>query len=158
VSAFKFLAYCGHNNERAKAENKVFKTGSTTGTTYGNILSRKADVGYIHTGVGGVCVPFNSREHVVLDESPGNRFARFGDSGAVIRDGDAEMVGMLWGGIKTEKVHPMHLDHCAVDLSAVTLFTPMEILLEAMQTEVCKALPGVSVQLTLAPTSRGSTA
>ena len=26
----------------------MFKTGSTTGTTYGNRSSRKADVGYIH--------------------------------------------------------------------------------------------------------------
>lgn len=136
----------------------MFKTGSTTGTTYGNLSSRNVDVGYIHTGVEGVCVPFNSQEHIVLDESPGNHFARFGDSGAVIRDGDAEMVGMLWGGIKADKVHTMHPDHCAVDLSAVTLYTPMEILLEAMPAEVRKVLPGVSVELTMAPTSRGSIA
>jgi hypothetical protein len=73
-----------YRHHKVDAENKVFKTGSTTGTTYGKLSAIKADVRFTRTLPDAGRVSFLTTKLVVLDETPNNRFANVGDPGAVI--------------------------------------------------------------------------
>lgn len=78
-----------HRHHKVEAENKVFKTGSTTGTTYGRLSTIKADVRFTRTFPNAGTVSFLTTKFVVLDETPNSRLANVGDSGAMIRNGNA---------------------------------------------------------------------
>jgi hypothetical protein len=110
---------------------------------------------------------FESRELVVLDDQrTSTPFAAKGDSGAAVRDGRGTMLGMLWGGIvpgpcdrrESNRAQPIVLsqpDRWALNLSGITLVTPMEALLTGMQNEMESAFPGVPVTLHALPMSSG---
>ncbi|KAH6847178.1 hypothetical protein B0I37DRAFT_391173 [Chaetomium sp. MPI-CAGE-AT-0009] len=160
-SAYSFLQGKGHCADEVDAENKVFKTGSTTGTTYGRLSTIPADVRFTRTFPDAGRVSFLSRELVVLDETPDNRFANSGDSGAAIRNGTAMMVGMVWAGIESRCFDDGELvligpSRSSLKLSTITLCLPMEQLLDAMQIEIDNNFPGETVKLSPLPNSFGS--
>lgn len=159
-SALSFLKDKRHRHHKVDAENKVFKTGSTTGTTYGKLSTIPADVRFTRIMPDAGLVIFLTKKLVVLDETPNNRFANVGDSGAVIRNGNARMLGMIVGGIGRDTFDdgPSHLFcpcHGSLKLSTITLCVPMEPLLEAMQAETDKMFPGETVKLSPLPNSFG---
>ncbi|KAK4042296.1 hypothetical protein C8A01DRAFT_33645 [Parachaetomium inaequale] len=141
-SAYSFSQGKGHCADEVDAENK-------------------ADVRFTQTFPDAGRISFLSRELVVLDETPDSRFANFGDSGAVIRNGTAVMVGMVWGGIEPRRFDDGEAvvvgpNRWPLRLSAITLCLPMEPLLEAMQAEIDKNFPGETVKLSPLPNSFGS--
>lgn len=114
-----------------------------------------------HQAPCGTTVTVESEELVVLDHVSGSRFSDHGDSGALVRNVDDGMVGMLWGGLypgfgrKKNNSSDSFLitppDHWPLDLSSVALVTPMKTLMEDMEREVQMRYIGVRVKLHLLP-------
>jgi hypothetical protein len=159
-SPLSFLKDKRHRHHRVDAENKVFKTGSTTGTTYGKLSAIKADVRFTRTLPDAGRVSFLTTKLVVLDETPNNRFANVGDSGAVIRNGNVMMLGMIAGGIERDTFDDgdfVLFGACrwSLKLSTITLCVPIDPLLEAMQAKIDRMFPGETVKLSPLPNSFG---
>ncbi|KAH6640399.1 hypothetical protein F5144DRAFT_92400 [Chaetomium tenue] len=158
-SARSFLASRGHRAAWADAENKVFKTGAATGTTYGKLSAIQADVRFMREFPDAGLVSFVSTGLVVLDETPDSRFASHGDSGAVIRDGRARMLGVVWVGIGPGRedydLALIGASHWSLRLSTITPCLPMGPFLGAMQAEVDKTWPDQNARLFPLPNSFG---
>ncbi|EAQ85274.1 predicted protein [Chaetomium globosum CBS 148.51] len=159
-STRSLLASRGHRAAWADAENKVFKTGAATGTTYGKLSTIQADFRFTREFPDAALVSFVSTGLVVVDETPDNRFASHGDSGAVIRDGRAKMLGVVWAGVGPGREDYGDLaligaSHWSLRLSTITLCLPMGPFLRAMKAEVDKALPGQNARLFPLPNSFG---
>jgi hypothetical protein len=136
---------------------KVVVKTSATGTTLGKPAGL-ADIRLLVKATTGNIIPIESRELAILSHSQDAPFSSNGDSGAVARGAEGRMVGMLWGGLKLghtntnidgSRVLVNPLARWVLDLGGITFVTPIKVLLDEMQTDLRKQLPGIP--LTLCP-------
>jgi hypothetical protein len=100
----------------ADRDVRVYKWGRKTGLTSGRLLDVKATV----TGPGGV----ERRNVIVVKNDESACFADDGDSGALLVNGRAEPVGLVWGKSETEPsiAFACHI-HPVLDCLGLSLLT-----------------------------------
>jgi len=142
--------------EETEAETLVVKTGAATGTTLGKAAGF-ATVRMLVKRPNGNAVPIESRELFVLGHSQDTPFSSYGDSGAVVRNAEGRMVGMLWGGLApgskdaNDDSPPVFLvappERWTLDLCGITYVTPIKVLLDEIQNELQKLAGDIPVAL-----------
>ncbi|KAK0716291.1 hypothetical protein B0H67DRAFT_260750 [Lasiosphaeris hirsuta] len=156
LSAIKAVFANARLFEEAEAETLVVKTAAATGTTLGKAAGF-ATIRMLVELPNGKAVPIESRELFILSHSQDAPFSSYGDSGAVVRNAEGRMVGMLWGGLKpgsktanndTPLVYLVNPpERWTLDLCGVTYITPIKVLLDEMQNEIQKLAGDIPVAL-----------
>jgi hypothetical protein len=104
-----------------KDNHPVFKIGRTTGTTIGRVHGSKVNVRTEYSTDEGTVV-VHSCEVVVFTSITQARgvFSDPGDSGAAVYDGNANLVGTLWGGWPFKRASGGQMDsiHCVTPIEA----------------------------------------
>lgn len=110
--------YQHHHEGPIRQGLRLFKCGRTTGYTKG-VYNGLKTVHLTHAVINGELVPQPTLEHTVTNQ--GDPFALRGDSGALVIDSQARVVGLHWGGLDSGSVaYFTHIEDVLEDIKRVT--------------------------------------
>lgn len=110
--------YQHHHEGPIRQGLHLFKCGRTTGYTKG-VYNGLKTVHLTHAVINGELVPQPTLEHTVTNQ--GDPFALRGDSGALVIDSQARVVGLHWGGLDSGSVaYFTHIEDVLEDIKRVT--------------------------------------
>ena len=147
----------------------VVKAGRGTGVTFGHLTGSEVLVREFVTHdddqTQTQTMATEVLEHAIVPDGSTDRFAFYGDSGALVRDAHRNPVGFLFGGVtnkpkpgraylgvqtetetETKSCRPgdvvVYFSMPGADLSGACLYTPFGIVLESMRAALAAGSPG----------------